>query len=137
MDLKNNFQHNAGSMIQVDGTEYAIGADGIARNISQAHAAKLLQNKTAWALVAPVRTPLAEGKLSDNAPKVEPKKEEIKAVVAEPAKVESSKEDEWPDPKESMELDYLRQMATAYDVPYAAKTSKKDLVKKIKAAMYE
>lgn len=46
-------------------------------------------------------------------------------------------EDEWPDPDEAMDVDYLRQMASAYDVTFNARTPKATLVKRISAAMYE
>lgn len=44
---------------------------------------------------------------------------------------------EWPDPEESMDIDYLREMAEAYEVSFTPRTAKKTLVKRISAAMYE
>jgi hypothetical protein len=46
-------------------------------------------------------------------------------------------EDEWPDPDESMDVEYLREMASAYEVSFNVRTPKKTLVKRIQAAMYE
>ena len=43
----------------------------------------------------------------------------------------------WPDPTEDMPLDYLREMADAYEVKHTAKTSVKTLIKRIAGEMYE
>lgn len=45
-------------------------------------------------------------------------------------------EGEWPDPTEEMSLEYLRQMADAYEVSYTARTGVKRLVSDITKAMY-
>lgn len=50
---------------------------------------------------------------------------------------DSAGDGEWPDPKESMAIGYLREMAEAYEVKFTPKTSKKTLVKRISEAMYE
>jgi len=64
--------------------------------------------------------------------------EEILEEATEEAKEETveGEEDEWPDPEMEMGIDYLRQMATAYEVTHTKRTPKKALVKKIKEAMY-
>jgi len=56
----------------------------------------------------------------------------------EPAEpVEEPTADEWPDPSMEMSKSYLQDMADAYDVKYhKTKTTKKELVEKIDAAMY-
>jgi len=46
-------------------------------------------------------------------------------------------EDEWPDPKESMTVAYLTEMAEAYEVDVTDKPTKKVMVKRIREAMYE
>ena len=42
----------------------------------------------------------------------------------------------WPDPKEAMPIEYLHEMADAYEVKYGKKLGKKKLVKKIHDEMY-
>lgn len=49
----------------------------------------------------------------------------------------SEAESDWPDPDESMDVEYLREMAAAYEVKFNARTSKKTLVTRISEAMYE
>lgn len=44
---------------------------------------------------------------------------------------------EWPDPEESMSMEYLKLMADAYEVSYASNIGKKTLIARIKDAMYE
>jgi hypothetical protein len=80
-------------------------------------------------------------------PKTVPAKDETEAtpeaapeedeVSGEQLQGEAEANDEWPDPDESMDVDFLRQMAEAYEVTFNARTSKKTLVKRISAAMYE
>jgi hypothetical protein len=45
--------------------------------------------------------------------------------------------EEWPDPTEEMELEYLHKMALAYEVKAPANIGKAKLIEKIKAVMYE
>jgi hypothetical protein len=49
----------------------------------------------------------------------------------------SEAESDWPDPDESMDVEYLREMAAAYEVKFNSRTSKKTLVTRISEAMYE
>ena len=63
--------------------------------------------------------------------------EEEEAEAEEAEEEEAEADGEWPDPKESMAIDYLREMAEAYEVEFTSRTSKKTLVKRISAAMYE
>lgn len=43
---------------------------------------------------------------------------------------------EWPDPEDSMKMDYLRQMADAYEVEHSGLKKKSDLIDAIKGVMY-
>lgn len=49
---------------------------------------------------------------------------------------DDSDDTSWPDPDNSMSIEYLREMAVAYEVNHTNKTSKASLIKKITAAMY-
>lgn len=44
--------------------------------------------------------------------------------------------EEWPDPVESMPIEFLREIAKAYEVSYTPRTGRRRLVKDITAAMY-
>jgi hypothetical protein len=44
---------------------------------------------------------------------------------------------DWPDPTDAMPMEYVREMAKAYDVAHNVRTSRKTLVKRINDAMYE
>jgi len=44
--------------------------------------------------------------------------------------------EEWPDPTEDMNIEYLRRMADAYEVRYTGRTGKPRLIKDIVEAMY-
>ena len=45
--------------------------------------------------------------------------------------------DEWPDPEDSMKMDYLRLMADAYEVDHRKYRVKAELIEALKAAMFE
>ena len=115
MDLRNKLTHMHGMSVNVNGTRYAILPDGVARDIKDDDAKKLLQNE-AWSIYTQ-RQPVK--KLSIPAPAPEPKDES-----------------EWPDPDESMDIDYLREMADAYEVKYTIRSAKAILIKHIMMAMY-
>jgi hypothetical protein len=119
-----------GQKVLVEGNVYTVGADGIVRDVSAADAAEML--KMAASYRKPVsRTPSAK---AEAAPPPAP------AALAPEAASEGVKDEggaEWPDPDESMELDYLQKMADAYDVKYDKKTTKKALVKAIHKVMFE
>lgn len=153
--LKNNLAHMAGQSVNVNGKQYAIEADGTVEIFEQDVVDKLLQNRAAWSLVGPerkviakesltpvvVRNPVVEEKKEEAKPKPkqEPKQEAKEEAKEEAKQVENeeSTENEWPDPSPSMSIIYLRQMADAYpEVKYTIKTSKADLIEKIKKAMY-
>ncbi len=151
MDLINILPHKRSSMVTVNGTEYQIGPEGLCRGVSAADAAKMLQNKEAWREWdgKPVSTRKAQialgavglitatGEVLQRASEPEP---EV-AKEAEPDPVALWKEpegetEEWPDPVDSMPIEFLRHMADAHEVPYTKKTTVKDLVAKCMAAMY-
>jgi hypothetical protein len=58
------------------------------------------------------------------------------AVTVAPGVIPGEGE-QWPDPTEDMDINYLRAMADAYHVEYGTKTSRKVLVNHIKKAMYD
>lgn len=71
---------------------------------------------------------------TDQAPPETDQAPEVAEQAAEPGK---ATEDEWPDPDEGMDIAYLREMASAYEVTFNARTPKHTLVKRISEAMYE
>jgi uncharacterized membrane protein len=99
---------------------------------------------------SPMDPDFASYERPDPAPKQQAKPAEPQAVPESP-KAEATEEeevdgeqaetagevDDWPDPDEAMELDYLREMAEAYEVKFTARTGKKTLCRRIHAAMYE
>lgn len=44
---------------------------------------------------------------------------------------------DWPEPTDAMPMEYVRAMATAYDIPHNVRTSRKTLAKRINGEMYE
>jgi hypothetical protein len=141
-----------GQKISVNGHVYDIGMDGIAHILDEVDAAKLLKFPS-WRKPV-VRAPVAasKGPSSTEAPEVEAPKGPEAPEVKEPEVAVETLEteigvikvrtpavdaDAWPDPEETMEVGYLREMADAYDVKHNEKTTKKALVKAILKAMYE
>jgi hypothetical protein len=128
-----------GQAIVVNGNRYAIDATGKCAGVADIDAKKLLSMRF-WKSaqpIAPVKVvaPVAVAPAPKPAPAPAPVVAPIAPVAAQP---EPGSEDyEWPDPDEAMEIDYLREMAEAYGVPFDDKTTKKTLVKRIKSAMYE
>ena len=120
MDLRNKLTHMHGMSVNVNGTRYAILPDGVARDIKDDDAKKLLQNE-AWSIYTQ-RQPVAG--------------QTIPAPAPEPKKAPVEDESEWPDPDESMDIDYLREMADAYEVKYTIRSAKATLIKHIMMAMY-
>jgi len=47
-DLLNVLEHKKNTRVMVDGTVYSIGADGVVKDVADAHAAKLLLNARVW-----------------------------------------------------------------------------------------
>jgi len=158
MDLRNKLTHMHGMSVNVNGTRYAILPDGVARDIKDDDAKKLLQND-AWSIYTQ-RQPVAGQTIPAPAPEppkkseepVPPAKPEVapepkKAFVGAPEALEEALEDpeeedaeedesEWPDPDEEMDIKYLREMADAYEVKYTIRSAKATLIKHIMAAMY-
>jgi hypothetical protein len=155
MDLQNKLIHMFNKTVKVNNNIYQIDAKGIARNVADADAKKLLQNKAAWVIcVNKASEPAIEKKITkvneqiakeliekeqqiakdtgkiDRQPAVDPVKD-----IAEDANRDEVDE-EWPDPDLSMPKAYLEEMATAYEVKFNTKTTKKELVDRIMQAMY-
>jgi len=148
-DVQNSLLHMRGQCISIDGHDYKCDEQGIIRGIPEADAKQLVERRsTTWRyyterkpvvaipinLVAPV-LPLPED--LKKIPEVEVPK--VVAEVKTAEKVEEKIPEEgqdWPDPQTSMNIEYLQQMAQAYQVKYNLNTSKATLVKKIMAAMY-
>lgn len=149
MDLRNKLSHMQGMSVKVNGTRYHIGADGVARDVQDEDAKKLLQND-AWSVYTQ-RSPVP-GKAVEKPsmpapepPQAAPKPEKDPEPPAEPEEAlepseapeePESEEPEWPDPDMSMTKAYLQEMADAYDVEYDAKVTKQDLIDAILAVMY-
>jgi hypothetical protein len=150
MRLQNIVRHKRGTVVNVNGTHYQIDDDGFVEDVAPEHAERLLKND-AWRVVGsgtgvqPKRARpgmslvTATGEII-SAPEPEPEAPVVpEAPVQEeaPARAPVTTGDDWPDPDESMDLDYLKNMAKAYGVRVTKKSTKKSLVQKIKAAMYD
>lgn len=149
MDLQNVLPHMRGKGVRVNGTSYALDDQGVAKGVSQEDAAKLLQNRDAWRVYV-VRSPSKgvppKANLAAAAkppPVVKPSPVEatpppvpVEEIEGEEAEPEEAGSDDWPDPEETMDIEYLRQIADAYDVQYTPRTGKKRLVTDIMQAMY-
>lgn len=85
MDLKCKLRHLYGRTVDVNGTRYAVAADGVVRGLKPDDASKLLQSIEAWAVLdtpapalelqgAPIRTPVVVSEVStpDPAPALSP-----------------------------------------------------------------
>lgn len=198
-DLLNLLEHKKNTKVLVNGTVYDIGPDGVARNVAEPDAAKLLQNLRVWKIFDPKKAKAlkakakkeAKGKMqllgadgpigmpdkpgdpmdpnldvykrpdpTANASETREQPEAIEtAETKEEAEAEpedesgespqsksnpppaqsadSSLDNAWPDPNEDMDIEYLRDMAAAYEVVHNKRTPKKTLVSRIHAAMYE
>ena len=136
MDLRNKLTHMHGMSVNVNGTRYAILPDGVARDIKDDDAKKLLQND-AWSIYTQ-RQPVAGQTIPAPAPEPPKKsKEPEEAFVKAPEALEDPEEEsDWPDPDEEMDINYLREMADAYEVKYTIRSAKATLIKHIMAAMY-
>ena len=166
MDLINLLPHKRNTAVTVNGTTYQIDRDGLARGIKKEDAAKLLQNVEAWREYtgkAPTKSERPAGAriglIGNDGSQIPPPDatnpaQDVSANLAAQDQFEAKKKGEanpppseaekyvvpedgnWPDPADDMPIEYLRQMAEAYEVKHSAKTSKKDLIKKITAEMY-
>jgi hypothetical protein len=161
VDIQNSLAHMKGQVISIDGRAYQLDAEGIVREMPDADAQQLLQNKgTPWhvlierkpVIAAKVASPVPPAKVAEVKPVVEVKPVEPPKPVPEPepiVKGDTKKEiklteekipvagEEWPDPTTKMSLPYLKKMADAYKIKYKGDVLKPNLVKKILAAMYE
>lgn len=124
--LKNNLPHMAGQSVKVNGETYQIDASGIAEISDAAAVVKLLQNKSAWSLVAAEKK--AKPKESITPP---PPKKVVRKPIQKEEKEEEKEKTAWPEPSVSMSLSYLRQMAVAMGIMHASKAPKGELVKLI------
>jgi len=150
MDLQNVLPHKRNTKVLVDGTVYDLDEQGVVRGMKKEHAEKLLQNRQVWRIFTE-RKPV-EGKKSKKAAEAQKAPEKVESpseapeVSEEPLEAltddsgdsegDSGSEDEWPDPEDSMPIEYLREMAEAYEVKFTERTSAATLVKRIKKAMY-
>jgi len=126
LDMQNCLDHMRGGSVNVDGTVYRIGEDGVARGVAEKDAAVLAQNKSAWRIL----------KTSVNVVERKPARSaKVQEVEISPMPMEIDPE-EWPDPTEEMDLEYLQRMADAYQVSYVARTTKARLIRDIMQAMY-
>lgn len=162
MDLINLLPHKRNTAVTVNGHTYQIDREGVAKDIQKEDAAKLLQNVEAWRpwdgkTVAKAERPAGAriGLIGNNGEQVDTTKTDLDAQTraaqdqfeakkrgeanpppSEAEKFEVPEDGDWPDPTDAMPIEYLRQMAEAYEVKHSAKTGKKDLIKKITAKMY-
>jgi hypothetical protein len=153
MDLQNMLHHMKGQSVSVLGHRIQIDETGLAKDVPQEAAARLLKNADAWRQYQPPRArrgaaPPKPGPAAKPpappapAPEPEPEPELESAPAPEPepedvvVEVIPGEGEDWPDPQESMSAEYLRKMADAYEVKYRKSTGKAKLVKAIHKAMY-
>jgi hypothetical protein len=143
MDLINVLVHKRNTTVTVNGHTYPIDGDGVVRGVQQPDATKLLQNTEAWrqfngkAPKGPAAAP--QGKIAllgqDGLPIAVPPPPPPPPAVS-PDQYVVPEDGDWPDPTEEMPMEYLREMAAAYQVKYNGLTAKKTLIKKIMIEMY-
>lgn len=90
MDLLSLLPHMRGQTIRVNGTEYAIDERGLAKDVSEADAAKLLQNRQGWKQQVE-RKPLAQTEELPPAPPAPVVEESLPEEEEAPAEVEAPK----------------------------------------------
>jgi hypothetical protein len=127
MKVRNTLDHKAGTSILVNGTRYQIGKDGIVQDVSEEDAAKLGVDQPGrpWRSVKD-RTPAPEAPPPPPPP--------MESELAEEELAEEELEEEWPEPEEDMDIEYLREMAEAYEVNWTSRMKASTLVKRIKEA---
>lgn len=156
MKLQSTLTHMAGQSVKVNGNTYQLDADGVVDIKDKKDLAKLQANPSGWKSYVK-RAPVTAKKVEKTPPPPPPPEEEPEEVEtpeeleekpevpdggADPEGTpdaensEAEEEDEFPDPKMSMTLDTLRTMASAYQVPYDDKTTKRVLVNALMEAMY-
>lgn len=119
--VRNKHEHMKGRQVLVNGNRYLLNEDGEV-DVDEADALKMRvgERDSAWRAV--------DGKA---APKKQPVK---KAPPPEPVEEEDEGDEEWPEPDEDMDIEYLREMADAYEVDYTSRTRASTLVKRINEA---
>lgn len=151
--MKLQHETKADKSIYVNGTVYQVDAEGCVEVNKKADAAKLLgmpgwveasqaganhrqsarpqPRKGGVALINSVGAPVPGQKGMP-----EPEKT-LEPVPQDPESGGQEGDAEWPHPTEDMDLDYLKEMADAYEVSYGRNIGAKTLVKRIEEAMYE
>jgi len=150
VDVKNTLSHMKGQWINIDGREYQCDQEGVIRGIPEADAKQLLDRRNGpWRLFTE-RKPVSASVPEIVPPSLPPVPSVAPAPVPEPVAQSSEVPEatavvekipgpgeEWPDPTTDMSIEYLQKMADAYQVKYSKNTSKKELVKRLAATMYE
>lgn len=150
--VRNILSHMRGKSVLVNGTQYTIDESGYAE-VAEADAAKMLQGHH-WKPVSrrPAREPAAPereqapvqeappsepGETSDSELESEEAGENLKSEEESPAvPLDTEGSPEYPDPTMDMSKSELREIAAAYQIEYEPRTTKKELVDLITAAMY-
>lgn len=147
MKIQCTLKHFRGMTINVNGNSYVVDENLCIDTKTDADAEKLLAGKS-WTAnvlehghrvykpkpkpaVAPAKDP-EPPPTQDVLPPVEEEEETAEG----PVDTDGNPLEEWPDPTEDMDPDYLRKIADAYQVSYKKNTGAKTLVKKITEAMY-
>ncbi len=158
MKIRCLLKHMVGQNVLVDsGATYKVGQvgeqylivdeEGKPLDVPDDDAEVLLENRDAWRAVvakAPVKAEESEKTPEEPEKDAEPPKEpeEPKTPAEPPKEPEEPTTDsegtteEWPDPTEEMDIEYLKKMADAYEIPYAVNIGKATLIKRIMKAMY-
>ena len=145
MDVRNNLKGMWGTDVNVNGTTYHIDDDGIARGLKDVDAAKLISfSSGVWKSSdgkpipkpVPTEAPDPVEIEEDTEPEEAQEAEKESPEEGSPEEESEGEENEWPDPTEDMEIDYLREMADAYAIKNAGRMNKATLVKRIRAEMY-
>lgn len=134
MKLQNTVPHMVNETVKVQGTVYEINGEGVADVDNEEHALRLLADRSMWRRYVE-RSPVTPKVPEAPKPPVQTKAPETKPE--DTTKPPQENGDEWPDPKTSMAVKQLHEIADAYQVEYDAKTTKKVLVDLIMKAMYE
>lgn len=163
MKLRTSLNHFAGMKLSLDGEIYEVGKD-LTLEVPEESGKKLLQSKN-WVDVnarspvlgkkegvsskkrispiitdrkgSPVKIPEPEV-VPEPEPEIDPEVQRLLDEEAQegPADPEGNPLEEWPDVDAEMPIEYLRQVADAYELEYKEGTRAKTLVKKISEAMY-
>ena len=154
IDVQNMLPHMRNESISVDGHVYKCDENGIVREMPEQDARTLVERRSsAWRYYTERKPVVAvPATMATPAPQVEP----VSPPPPPEAPFQEEPEDpelgkgetmgngekvpgpgaEWPEPVESMSLDYLRLMADAYQVKWQKNTPKLSLIKKIAAEMF-